>query len=128
MARAQTGAVARPTIRDVAAEAGVSVSSVSRVLNGARHTSPELHARIMRVVSRLGFEPQSAAQALRARATNTIGCMVSDISNPLYTDMINAAEDEFRSAGYVMMLGTTRHEEEHEVAFLSAVRRRRPPR
>jgi LacI family transcriptional regulator len=125
MARARSRLITRPTIRDVAAQAGVSVSSVSRALNGAPYIRPELHARIMRAVDRLGFEPQSAAQALRSRATNTIGCMVADISNPLYTDMITAAEDEFRRAGYVMMLGTTRHEEERETAFLSAVRRRR---
>ena len=56
----------RPTIRDVAAEAGVSVSSVSRTLNGGIYTSAELHARIMRAVKRLGFEPDQAAQVLRS--------------------------------------------------------------
>jgi LacI family transcriptional regulator len=123
MARIQPNT--RPTIRDVAAQAGVSVSSVSRVLNGGPHTSPELHGKIMRVVNRLGFEPHPAAQALRSRATNTIGCMVSDISNPLYSEMVNAAEDELQRAGYVLMLGTTRHAEARETAFISAVRRRR---
>jgi LacI family transcriptional regulator len=82
---------ARATIRDVAAQAGVSVSSVSRVMNGEPHISPELHARIMRAVNRLRFEPHSAAQALRSRASKTIGCMVSDLSNPLYSEMINGA-------------------------------------
>ncbi len=125
MARPQQKALARPTIRDVAAKAGVSVSSVSRVLNGEPHTSAELHARIMRVVDRLGFEPHSAAQALRSRASNTIGCMVSDLSNPLYSEMVNAAEEELQRAGYVLMLGATRHAEERETAFVSAVRRRR---
>jgi LacI family transcriptional regulator len=94
-------------------------------MNGGPHTSPELHARIMRAVTRLGFEPHSAAQALRSRATSTIGCMVSDISNPLYSDMVNAAEEELQRAGYVLMLGATRHEEARETAFVSAVRRRR---
>ena len=125
MARVQSNSAARPTIRDVAAQAGVSVSSVSRVLNGGPYTSPELHARIMRVVNRLGFEPHSAAQALRSRASNTIGCMVPDLSNPLYSDMVNAAEEEFQRAGYVLMLAATRHEEDRETAFISAVRRRR---
>ena len=95
------------------------------MLNGGPHTSPELHARIMRVVDRLGFEPHSAAQALRSRASNTIGCMVADLSNPLYSDMINGAEEEFQRAGYVLMLAATRHEEDRETAFVSAVRRRR---
>src|SRR6266404_534002 len=116
---------ARPTIRDVAAQAGVSVSSVSRVMNGEPHISPELHARIMRAVNRLRFEPHSAAQALRSRESKTIGCMVSDLSNPLYSEMINGAEEEFQRAGYVLMLAATRHEQDRETAFVSAVRRRR---
>lgn len=125
MAKIRQTPPARPTIRDVASQAGVSLSSVSRVLNGEPHTSAELHARIMRVVDRLGFEPHSAAQALRSRSSNTIGCMVADLSNPLYSDMINGAEEEFQRAGYVLMLAATRHEEDREMAFVSAVRRRR---
>jgi LacI family transcriptional regulator len=116
---------ARATIRDVAAQAGVSVSSVSRVMNGEPHTSPELHARIMRAVNHLRFEPHSAAQALRSRESKTIGCMVADLSNPLYSEMINGAEEEFQRAGYVLMLAATRHEQDRETAFVSAVRRRR---
>ncbi len=125
MAKRRQTPPARPTIRDVAAQAGASVSSVSRVLNGEPHTSPELHARIMRAVTRLRFEPHSAAQALRSRASKTIGCMVSDLSNPLYSEMINGAEEEFQRAGYVLMLAATRHQEDRETAFVSAVRRRR---
>jgi LacI family transcriptional regulator len=125
MAKSPRNPPARPTIRDVAAQAGVSVSSVSRALNGGNYTSAELHARIMRAVKRLGFEPQSAAQALRSRASHTIGCMVADFSNPHYTDMVSAAEEEFQRAGYLLMLAATKHEEERETAFLSAVRRRR---
>ena len=79
----------------------------------------------MRAVNRLRFEPHSAAQALRSRASKTIGCMVSDLSNPLYSEMINGAEEEFQRAGYVLMLAATRHEEDRETAFISAVRRRR---
>ena len=116
---------ARATIRDVAAQAGVSVSSVSRVMNGEPHISPELHARIMRAVNHLHFEPHSAAQALRSRESKTIGCMVADLSNPLYSEMINGAEEEFQRAGYVLMLAATRHEQDRETAFVSAVRRRR---
>lgn len=125
MARTPRKPPARPTIRDVAAQAGASVSSVSRALNGGNYTSARLHARIMRAVERLGFEPQSAAQALRSRASNTIGCMVADFSNPHYTQMVSAAEEEFQRAGYLLMLAATKHEEDREAAFLSAVRRRR---
>ena len=86
------------------------------------HISPELHARIMRAVNRLRFEPHSAAQALRSRESKTIGCMAG---LPLYSEMINGAEEEFQRAGYVLMLAATRHEQDRETAFISAVRRRR---
>ncbi|WGR92722.1 LacI family DNA-binding transcriptional regulator [Bradyrhizobium sp. ISRA435] len=88
----------------------MSVSSVSRTLNGGIYTSAELHARIMRAVKRLGFEPDSAAQALCSRASNTIGCMVADFSNPHYTGMVSAAEEEFQRAGFLLMLAATKHE------------------
>src|SRR4249919_3445573 len=66
-----------------------------------------------------------AAQAVRSRESKTIGCMVADLSNPLYSEMINGAEEEFQRAGYVLMLAATRHEQDRETAFISAVRRRR---
>jgi LacI family transcriptional regulator len=79
----------------------------------------------MRAVDMLGFEPDSAAQAMRSRATNTIGCMVSDISNPLYAEIINGADQELQRENYILMLGTTRQEEQQELALISALRRRR---
>src|SRR4029079_18444539 len=71
------------------------------------------------------FEPHSAAQALRSRESKTIGCMVSDLSNPLYCEMINGAKQECQRAAYALMLASTRHEQDRETASVSAVRRRR---
>lgn len=125
MAKVEQRQGRRPTIRDVAERANVSISSVSRVLNGGLYTSPELRARIVRAVEHFGFEPHSAAQSLRSQASHMVGCMMSDISLPIYGEMVNAAQEELERSGYALMIGATRHQEEREVAFVSAARRRR---
>ncbi|WP_181814742.1 LacI family DNA-binding transcriptional regulator [Sphingomonas aracearum] len=114
------------TIKDVALEAGVSVSSVSRALNGGANTSSGALDRILRAAKKLGFEPNPAAQTLRSRPTKTVGCILSDISNPIFAAIINAAEEELQAADYQMMIGSTRHDPHRELSFLSALRRRRP--
>jgi LacI family transcriptional regulator len=113
------------TIRDVAAAAGASVGSVSRVLNGGPNASRELNDRVMRAVAALGYEPDSVAQSMRLKSTKTIGCLLSDIGNPIYAEYINALEDHFQQAGYLLMLITTRHDPERENAAITVIRRRR---
>ena len=73
---------ARATIRDVAEQAGVSVSSVSRVMNGEPHISPELHARIMRAVTRLRFEVQAASELLAGPTAGRLLLVLGDTNSP----------------------------------------------
>lgn len=115
----------RPTIRDVAKAAGTSVGSVSRVLNGGPYASSDLHNKVMRAVSKLGYEPDVVAQSMRLKSTKTIACMLADIANPLYAEIVNAAEERLQKEGYVFVLSTTRNDEERELAMVSMVRRRR---
>lgn len=115
----------RPTIRDVAKAAGTSVGSVSRVLNGGPYASSELHNKVMRAVAKLGYEPDVVAQSMRLKSTKTIACLLADIANPLYAEIVNAAEERLQKEGYVFVLSTTRNDEERELAMISMVRRRR---
>ncbi len=115
----------RPTIRDVAKAAGTSVGSVSRVLNGGPYASSDLHNKVMRAVAKLGYEPDVVAQSMRLKSTQTIGCMVSDIANPLYAEIVNAAEDRLQKEGYVFVLSSTRNDPDRELAMISVIRRRR---
>src|ERR1700722_8666884 len=64
---------AAPTIYDVARTAGVSIASVSRVLNGRRNPSPEIRDRVQRAVTELGYVPDSAARALSVRLKEVVG-------------------------------------------------------
>lgn len=111
-------------IRDVAKLAGVSQSSVSRALNPDRYASEELRARVAAAVAELGYEPNLLAQNLRTQSSRTIGCMVSDLANPMYAEIIGAAEARLQEAGYLTVVANS-HLGEQEVELLNMFRRRR---
>lgn len=109
----------RVGIREVAARAGVSVGSASRVINGAPDVAPELRERVQAAVAELGFTPNHAARSLRLRSTRTIGCLFSDVSNPLYAHLFHALEARLRAAGYLLLLANGLNGAEREVDLLS---------
>jgi LacI family transcriptional regulator len=110
---------ARIGIRDVAAHAGVSVGSASRVVNGASNVAAELRERVNAAIAELGYRPNHAARSLRLRSTRTIGCMLSDVTNPLYGKIFHAFEDRLRAAGYVVLLANSLNSAEREVEILA---------
>jgi LacI family transcriptional regulator len=95
----------RVTIRSVASEAGVSISTVSNVLNG-RHEqmSAETRERVLAAMERLGYYPNHLAQSLVTRRTATIGLIMSNMTNSLYTPVTIGAEAACRAAGYGLLL------------------------
>jgi LacI family transcriptional regulator len=94
----------RANMREVAQLAGVAVSSVSRVISNHPDVSPAMRERVMAAVDRLGYEPDLLAQSMRRRATQTVGFVVGDISNPLLAEIVLGAETTLREAGYSMLL------------------------
>lgn len=76
------------TLRTVAERAGVSKSSVSRVLQGSSRVSPEARAAVEAAIAELGYRPNSAAQSLGARRTKTIGVLVNDLRQPWFVDLL----------------------------------------
>jgi LacI family transcriptional regulator len=93
------------TIRDVAAHAGVSLGTASRVLSGNPATSPEARTRVSDAVVALGYRPNLQARSLRLTRTNAIGLLVSDVRNPFFADVAHAAEQAALGADYVTLLG-----------------------
>jgi LacI family transcriptional regulator len=83
-------------LKDVAARAGVSTATVSRVLNGLGPTSEDVRGRVFRAAKELDYHPNWLAKSLRARRTNTIGLVLPDIENPFFTSLVKGAE---RAAG-----------------------------
>lgn len=114
-----------PTIRDVAARAGVALSSVSRALSGHPDVSATMKARVETAARELGYEPDLLAQSLRRGSTRTIGFAMRDISNQLFANVAKSCEQELRRAGYTMILTNSDGDLLTETANLDVLRRRR---
>lgn len=98
----------RSTIEDVAKAAGVSIATVSRVLNNTGKVADATRTRVMSAVGALGYSPSAAARSLAARRTYTIGLTVHTIDGDYFQHMLQGAEDAASQHGYTLMLYTTR--------------------
>ncbi len=105
------------TIYEVAAKAGVSASTVSRVFNGVK-VSPDLIPLVRAAAKDLDFTPNQGARSLRTRTSDVIGLIVADIENPFFTSLARGVEDTARAAGYSVMLGNSDEEESKEREYL----------
>ena len=110
------------SIKDVAEAAGVSTATVSRVLSNGLHVRPEVRERVMAAVERLGYRPNLVARSLRAQQSNTIGLIVSDISNPFFTALSRAVEDTAYEQGFSVLLCNTDEDPEKEAIYLNLMR------
>jgi LacI family transcriptional regulator len=94
----------RITIRTVAADAGVSVAAVSKVLRDAYGVSDEMRQKVNGAIAKLGYRPSKPARGLRGR-TFTIGILLVDIENPFLPQIIDGIHDELRPSNYQAMIG-----------------------
>lgn len=113
------------TIRDVARLAGVSVATVSGVINNKATVKPHLARRVHEAMSALDYHPDQVARSLRARRTLTIGAVITDISNPFFTEVIRGAEKEAQNAGYSVFLCDSSRDATLENHYLSTLFSRR---
>lgn len=93
------------SIKDVAAQAGVSVATVSRVLNSHPSVSEEARTRVLAAVDALGYRPNAVARSLRTAQTRTLGLVISDVLNPYFTELARFVEEEARALGYSVIIG-----------------------
>jgi LacI family transcriptional regulator len=96
----------RPTAARVAQVAGVSVASVSRVLNGLS-ASEEMLTRVNEAVAQLGYRPNAMARSLKVRRTQQLAFSVADVGNPVYVEMMRAIEVETKARGYRLLVSST---------------------
>ena len=92
------------TIKDVAARAGVSFTTVSHVLNGTRRVSEESRWRVERAVAELGYVPSALARSLKTSETHVLGVLVPNITNPFFAELMRGVEDAARGQGYSVFL------------------------
>jgi LacI family transcriptional regulator, galactose operon repressor len=93
----------RVTIRDVAARAGVSVATVSKVLNGRWGVAAATSARVQEVIDELGYEASLVAQSLRNHRTNVLGILVADLE-PFSTELLKGVAGVVRGSGYELIV------------------------
>lgn len=113
-----------PTIIDVAAVAGVSTATVSRVLSQPERVAEATRQRVLEVVQSLGYAPNVAARTLRTLRAAKILLTVPDISNPFFASIIRGAEEAARDAGYAVVVGDTRHDPQVEDQYAEMLSRR----
>lgn len=116
----------RATIIDVAQEAGVHPSTVSRVLTGHAGTTlrPATRDRVLEAADRLGYRASAIARGLRLNQTMALGMIVPDITNPFFSGIIKGAEEAALARGYNLVLCNTEDEPEREAAYLHLLRQR----
>ena len=106
------------SVRDVAAKAGVSVGTVSNVMNRPEKVSPNTVARVKAAIAELGFVRNDAARQLRAGRSRSIGLVVLDIANPFFTEMARGIEDRLAQDDFTLMLCSSDENPEREARYL----------
>jgi LacI family transcriptional regulator len=92
------------TIKDVAAMAGVSFTTVSHVMNNSRPVSADVRAKVERAIVQLNYVPSAVARSLKARSTATIGLVVPNSTNPYFAELARGIEDHCERSGYCVFL------------------------
>ncbi|WP_312950784.1 HTH-type transcriptional regulator GalS [Superficieibacter sp.] len=113
------------TIRDVARQAGVSVATVSRVLNNSALVSPETREAVMSAVTQLGYRPNANAQALATQASDTIGVVVMDVSDAFFGALVKAVDIVAQQNQKYLLIGNSYHEAEKERNAIEVLIRQR---
>lgn len=106
------------SVQDVAKRAGVSIGTVSNVLNRPSIVSPSTIEKVQAAIEQLGFVRNDAARQLKAGRSRSIGMIVLDVSNPFFTDVARGAEDTAHLNGLSMLLGNSSENPERENQYL----------
>lgn len=109
----------RVTLEDVAREAGVSIMTVSRVMNNTGRISEETRTQVRAVAERLGYRPNRAARTLVTKRTMLIACIMPDITNPYFAEILQGVEDTAWQEGYNVLLMNTNENPDRECAVLA---------
>lgn len=105
-------------MKDIAAHCGVSVATVSRVLNGNYYVSPEIEKKVRDCIAAFDYSPNSFARGLKINKSGIIGYITSDISNSYHITVAKAIEDVIREHGYSLIVCSTQGSKEAEEQYL----------
>ncbi len=108
-------------IQDVAKQAGVSISTVSRVLNGTAKVNDEVKKRVEACILALAYQPNQAARSLRTNRSKIIGLLISDIQNPFFMQLIQGVEEEALRHEYSLILCNSNENAQREQQYLDVL-------
>jgi LacI family transcriptional regulator len=109
-------------MKEIARVAGVSLGTVSHVLNGTARVREPLRQRVEEAVQALGYQPSALARGLRRDKTNIIGMIIPDVTNPFFPAVVRGAEDIAFANGYRLVLCNTDNDPSKELAHLKELR------
>lgn len=115
----------KATIYDVAREAGVSIATVSKVINDKGKISDERRKQIFAIMERLHYQPSAIASALTSKHTFTLGLLIPDIANPFFAEVARAVEDRGHQLGYSVIICSTDNKDERIERYISVLKQKR---
>ncbi len=113
------------TLREIADRAGVSVGTVSNVINGTAVVSAERRERVLAAIRELDYQPNHVARSLKLKRTRMLGMVISDITNPFFPQLVRGAEEAALKNNYLLITFNTDDNVEREKRVLSVLRQRR---
>ncbi|MFF5973217.1 LacI family DNA-binding transcriptional regulator [Streptomyces sp. NPDC012769] len=115
----------RPTMKDVAARAGVGLKTVSRVVNGEAGVTPDTERRVQEAIDALGFRRNDSARVLRKGRTASVGLVLEDLADPFYGPLSRAVEEVARAHGALLINGSSAEDPDREQELALALCARR---
>ena len=118
--------ISHPTLSDVAAIAGVSIKTASRVLNDSTNVAPDTAEKVKKAAALVGYRSNRIARELRGGSlSNLIGLVISDLANPFYAGLASGAEEVLGNAGLDLIIATARDDGERERTLIESLLERR---
>ena len=117
--------MSRPTIKDIAAEAGVALGTAARALSGTGSSAAETRQRVLAAAERLNYIPNAQARSLRSERTETIGLLIPDVRNPFFAELAHVVEREARASGLSVVLCSANEDPELMREYMLVLRRQR---
>ena len=111
-----------PTLKDVAEKAGVTVTTVSRVLNNRGYIKDTTREKVYRVMKELDYQPNELARSLSKQRTNIIGIIVPSLMHPFFCEVVNYLEAYASKEGYKVMLCNSNHQEDKEIEYIDMLK------
>lgn len=113
------------TMAMVASLAGVSISTVSHVLNGTRHVEPETREKVLKAIEATSYRQDAVARAMRRSQTDSVGLIVSDAGEPAFAEMVHGVEHAVTRLGLTLLLANSAEDPDREAQAVEALLERR---